>query len=292
VFAARFLFVYQIYLYMLRFQLFLTNSFSFSILLLLIAISAQLKILTTAACSVLILHTKLSMTKWRALGLLVVGCILVISPSLELQQKSSDGVSPFSVLVFGYGAVLTEVLLSGFASIYFEKVVKSTTEVVTIWERNMQLSFYSIIIYLFMIFYDCNFSETPKVLGQNWSGLTLLVAFLGAFGGLLVAATLKYADAILKTLSTAGAIVVSTVLGHFMLGSPLNYIMALGASCVIFAIFNYTLDATPPPAAPPASVSVKVEPSDSDSDVAPLLSSPFSKKNDAPSFKSAASTRV
>lgn len=182
-----------------------------------------------------------------------MGCILVISPSLELQQKSSatGGVSQFSVLVFGYGAVFLEVLLSGFASIYFEKVVKSTTEVVTIWERNLQLSFYSIIIYVCMISYDYNSGdESGALLGANWSGLTLLVAFLGAFGGLLVAATLKYADSILKTLSTAGAIVVSTVLGHFLLESPLNYIMVLGASCVIFAIFNYTMDATPTPAPP------------------------------------------
>lgn len=209
--------------------------------------SAQLKILTTAGCSVLVLHTHLSSTKWRALGQLVVGCILVISPSLELQQKTTDtAVSQTSLLVFGYGAVLMEVLLSGFASIYFEKVVKSTTEVVTIWERNLQLSFYSIIIYVCMIIYDCTSSTTPLVLGMNWSWLTMMVAFLGAFGGLLVAATLKYADSILKTLATAGAIVVSTVLGHFMLGSPLNYVMALGSICVIFAIFNFTFDATPP----------------------------------------------
>ena len=219
--------------------------------------SAQLKILTTAGSSVLILHTKLSATKWRALGLLVIGCILVISPSLELQQKSSGGISQFSVLVFGYGAVFMEVLLSGFASIYFEKVVKSTTEVVTIWERNLQLSFYSIIIYVCLIAYDCNRIEQPTLLGANWSSLTVLVAVLGALGGLLVAATLKYADSILKTLATAGAIVVSTVLGHFLLESPLNYVMALGASCVIFAIFNYTLDATPPPPAAVAATAAR-----------------------------------
>jgi UDP-sugar transporter A1/2/3 len=238
------------------------------------SVCAQLKILTTAGCSVLVLNTKLSATKWRALGQLVVGCILVISPSLELQQKNADGgeTSQFSVLVFGYGAVLMEVMLSGFASIYFEKVVKSTTEVVTIWERNMQLSFYSIIIYLCMISYDCSFSETPKALGENWSGLTMMVAFLGAFGGLLVAATLKYADSILKTLATAGAIVVSTVLGHFLLDSPLNHIMALGATCVIFAIFNYTMDATPP-AAP-------TEPS-------PILELPSNKKKGSDSISCA-----
>lgn len=212
------------------------------------SVCAQLKILTTAGCSVIILGTKLSSTKWRALGLLVVGCILVISPSLELHKESGDSTTQFSMVVFGYGAVLVEVVLSGFASIYFERVVKSTTEVVTIWERNMQLSFYSIIIYGLIIFYECSLLEEKASFGANWSKLTLIVSLLGAMGGLLVAATLKYADSILKTLATAGAIVVSTVLGHFLLNSPLNYIMVLGASCVIFAIFNYTLDATPPSA--------------------------------------------
>ena len=203
----------------------------------------------------MILRTSISATRWRALGLLVVGCILVISPSLELQNSSSSDVGTWTVLIFGYGAVLLEVTLSGFASIYFEKVVKSTTEVVTIWERNLQLSFYSIIIYACMIYYDCNYSDNPKFFGNNWSRLTVVVAALGAFGGLLVAATLKYADAILKTLSTAGAIVISTILGHLLLNSPLNYVMALGAICVIIAIFNYTLDAT---AQPPPSVASPV----------------------------------
>ena len=48
--------------------------------------------------------------------------------------------------------------------------------------------------------------------GANWTMMTLLVSVLGAVGGLLVAATLKYADSILKTLAAAGAIVLSTVL--------------------------------------------------------------------------------
>ena len=52
---------------------------------------------------------------------------------------------------------------------------------------------------------------------SNWSALTLTVSTLGAVGGILVAATLKYADAILKTLATAGSIVISTICGHFLL---------------------------------------------------------------------------
>ncbi len=62
---------------------------------------------------------QLSMTKWRALALLVVGCVLVSNPDqLQLQGGGEGGADQ----LLGYAAVLLEVCLSGFASIYFEKV--------------------------------------------------------------------------------------------------------------------------------------------------------------------------
>ena len=204
-------------------------------------ICAQLKILTTAGFAVLILKTSLSWTKWRALALLVLGCILVASPNFTNDKSQQDAV----LQLFGYGAVLTEVALSGFASIYFEKVVKSTTEVVTIWERNFQLGLYSIIMYAGIILYEG--SQSERIAWSGWSSITFLVAVLGAGGGLLVAATLKYADSILKTLAAAGAIVMSTVLGHYFLNGPLNMIVCIGGLTVIIAIANYTLDSTPSP---------------------------------------------
>ena len=45
-------------------------------------------------------------------------------------------------------AALGDVLLSGFVSIYFEKVLKSTTETFSVWDRNFQLAFWSTVIYL------------------------------------------------------------------------------------------------------------------------------------------------
>lgn len=193
--------------------------------------------LTTAGFSVLILKTSLTWTKWRALALLVFGCILVASPTFNSESKESGYLQ-----LLGYSAVLTEVVLSGFASIYFEKVVKSTSEVVTIWERNFQLGFYSLIMYTAIILYEGSSSRVPW---SNWTFLTFLVAVLGAAGGLLVAATLKYADSILKTMATSGAIVLSTILGHYFLNGPMNLIICIGALVTIIAISNYTLDATP-----------------------------------------------
>jgi UDP-sugar transporter A1/2/3 len=202
-------------------------------------VCAQLKILTTAAFSVTILGTTLSATKWRALAQLVVGCILVTSPSFDNSSTTQSDL--YSKLSLGYGAVLLEVVLSGFASIYFEKVVKSSTEVITIWERNFQLSFYSIIIYVSILIYEMDSSYR---IFKNWDSLTVMVSLLGAAGGLLVAGTLKYADSIMKTLATAGAIIIATIVGYFFLGSKLDHIILLGAVTTIISIFNYTMDAT------------------------------------------------
>jgi UDP-sugar transporter A1/2/3 len=216
-------------------------------------ICAQLKILTTAGFSVIVLGTSLSSTRWRALALLVLGCVLVASPNFSNSKVLSDSY----LQLLGYGAVLTEVVLSGFASIYFEKVVKSTTEVITIWERNYQLGLYSILMYVGIIIYEESTKNNDRVAWSNWSFLTFLVALFGAGGGLLVAATLKYADSILKTLAAAGAIVLSTVLGHIFLNGPLDLIVGIGGMVTIIAISNYTLDTTPPPSAISTSNSSK-----------------------------------
>ena len=207
-------------------------------------ICAQLKILSTAGFSVLIMRRSLSWTKWRALMLLVLGCILVVSPSLDKTNNTESEAQSGWLQLLGYGAVLIEVLLSGFASIYFEKVVKSTTEVVTIWERNFQLGLYSLAMYGSIMLFDAASSE--RVAWSNWSPLTMLVSTFGAVGGLLVAATLKYADSILKTMAAAGAIVLSTLVGWLVLDGPMGLVTCMGGGATIIAISNFTLDATPP----------------------------------------------
>ena len=210
-------------------------------------ICAQLKILSTAGFSVLVLGTSLSWTKWRALSQLVLGCVLVASPNFTAQGEAgaplAEDDSKAFLQLLGYGAVLTEVLLSGFASIYFERVVKSTTEVVTIWERNFQLAIYSMAVYVVYIIYDVH-SGARTSIGAGWTFLTFGVSLFGAVGGLLVAATLKYADSILKTMAAAGAIVLSTVLGHVWMDGPFGLIVCIGAVTTIISIMNYSWDST------------------------------------------------
>ena len=62
------------------------------------------------------------------LFLAVLGCLLVASPSFTNASASKS--DSLYLQLLGYAAVLSEVVMSGFASIYFEKVIfiaKTTT---------------------------------------------------------------------------------------------------------------------------------------------------------------------
>lgn len=203
-------------------------------------IFAQLKILTTATCSRVMLNQSYSMTKWRALISLMMGVLLFSEP---IWNSEGASVNPEGGNVFlGTAAVLIEVTLSGFASIYFEKVIKTDPEQLGIWERNFQLAFGSFPIYILFILYDEGGSAGYF---GGWSIVAVVLTLLGAAGGMLVALSIKYGDSILKTLATTGAIVLSSALDHFLLGGPLTAIMCIAGVQVIISICNYTFDTSP-----------------------------------------------
>jgi UDP-sugar transporter A1/2/3 len=116
-------------------------------------IFAQCKILTTASFSAIILRRQYSWAQWRALIALMLGVLLFSEPiwsDPENLKPQKDGAN----VVLGTLAVIIEVTLSGFASIYFEKVIKTESEQLGIWERNFQLALGSFPIYLVFILYD------------------------------------------------------------------------------------------------------------------------------------------
>mmetsp|Transcript_11872 Transcript_11872/g.27750 ORF Transcript_11872/g.27750 Transcript_11872/m.27750 type:complete len:492 (+) Transcript_11872:126-1601(+) len=214
-------------------------------------IFAQCKILTTATFSTIMLKRQYSWTKWRALIALMLGVLLFSEPIWGNKSDLSTSTKNGNV-VLGTAAVLIEITLSGFASIYFEKVIKTDPLQLGIWERNFQLALGSVPVYI--LFIVGNGGGTAGFLG-GWSWLAFLLAGLGAAGGLLVALSIKYGDSILKTLATTGAIVLTGLLDHFLLGGPLTPSMMIAGVQVIIAICNYTFDASPNPASSNASTS-------------------------------------
>ena len=91
----------------------------------------QMKIITTALFSVIILSKRIGVIQWLSVVALAGGVALV---QLSQLKSGSDKENSLSGLV----SVMLGCLTSGFAGVYFEMVLKSSKA--SIWLRNIQLS--------------------------------------------------------------------------------------------------------------------------------------------------------
>lgn len=153
-------------------------------------VTYQMKILSTAIFSIVLLGRSLNQGKWLALILLMIGVTMVQSQSVSSAPPPlADGAvqSPW----IGLLAVVTSCVSSGFAGCYFEKILK--TSETSMWVRNIQLgisgAFFSL---LGMLVYDMEpLRQGGMLQGYDW--LTWVVVANQALGGLLVAIVVKYA---------------------------------------------------------------------------------------------------
>ena len=88
--------------------------------------SAQ--VFTTATFSVMILGRDLHMRKWRALTTLTLGVILISNEALPKDSHQGMKSRAMREFAIGMAASFGDVVLSGFASIYFEMVRESQTQ--------------------------------------------------------------------------------------------------------------------------------------------------------------------
>lgn len=148
----------------------------------------------------------------------------------------------------GIAAVVTMCVISGYSAVYFEGMLKKTDVKLGIWHRNFQLAFYSVIFLYLVILWEFFNSSSGRgdafhpTLFQGWTTNAVIITLIQSGGGLLVAASLKFADAILKTLATSGSIFLSALLGKLFLNGQLDIFVTLGGLTTIVAIFNYSFD--------------------------------------------------
>ncbi|XP_017875801.1 UDP-galactose translocator [Ceratina calcarata] len=203
-------------------------------------VTYQLKILTTAFFAIVILRRSLRNTQWGALILLVLGVVLV-----QLAQGSEEAV-PSGIKqnrLLGFAAALSACFLSGFAGIYFEKILKDSD--ISVWMRNIQLSLLSLPFGLITCFIN-----DGKILQKQgfFFGYDIFVCYLvvlQAGGGLIVAVVVKYADNILKGFATSLAIIISCIASIYLFDFNLTLQFAIGAVLVICSIFMYSYQPKP-----------------------------------------------
>ncbi|KAM4728934.1 solute carrier family 35 member A3b isoform 2-T2 [Anableps anableps] len=211
-------------------------------------VTYQLKILTTALFSVSMLGKKLGLYQWLSLLLLMAGVTLVQWPT---DSTGEQKVLTAGSQVVGVVAVLMACLSSGFAGVYFEKILKETKQ--SVWVRNIQLGLFSFVLgFLGMMVYDGQ-SVRQSGMFQGYNAITWIVVVLQAVGGLVIAVVIKYADNILKGFATSVSIIASTLISYFLLNDfhPTG-VFFLGAVLVIAATFLYSYQGKP------ASSAVKV----------------------------------
>ena len=180
-------------------------------------VTYQLKVLTTALFSVFLLNKSLSKTQWISLVMLFFGIALVqLQPSMLNAKKTEvEGQHP----TVGFVAVLVSSLCSGFAGVYFEKILKGTGKgpAASIWLRNIQLGLFGVILGLGGMYINDYEQIKTKGMFFGYSNLVWFIIFMQAFGGLLVAVVVKYADNILKGFATSFAIIVSCIRLHLLI---------------------------------------------------------------------------
>lgn len=199
-------------------------------------VTYQLKILTTALFSVSMLGRKLGMYQWISLLILMTGVALVQWPS-DSAAKSQEASSAGSQLV-GVVSVLVACCSSGFAGVYFEKILKESKQ--SVWIRNIQLGMFGLVFGTCgMLLYDGQKVWESGML-QGYNTITWAVVLLQALGGLVIAAVIKYADNILKGFATSLSIILSTLISYFWLQDFVpTSIFFIGAILVIAATFLY-----------------------------------------------------
>uniref|UniRef100_A0A8R1I2X6 UDP-galactose transporter n=1 Tax=Caenorhabditis japonica TaxID=281687 RepID=A0A8R1I2X6_CAEJA len=243
-------------------------------------VTYQLKILTTAVFTVLVLHRRLSIQQWISLFVLFAGVVIVqydqkmsndrlkaealVNISSTLAPSTIPPLSNFTSTlatvvaktetkrtessIIGFVAVLVACGLSGFAGIYFEKILKGSN--VSIWIRNIQLALPSI----FFAFLFASVKDNSSLYGDGLNPLRIwnnmlrgfdwavwVTVGINAFGGLVVAVVIKYADNILKAFATSLAIVLNCIAAYFLFNFRPTLLFLLGACGVIVAVFAYSI---------------------------------------------------
>jgi len=197
------------------------------------AVLYQTKILSTGILSVVVLGKTLSRFQWMALGALTVGVAFV---SLSQNRGSSSGKDKRYFV--GIVSVLFAAFISGLAGVSFEKILKGAQA--SLWARNLQLALYSIVIGVAGLFMQGNYAKfRDEGVFHGFTTAAWLSIMNNAFGGLLIAVVIKYADNIMKNFSQGLSLILTAILSCVMFECVTNSLFALGVALVIYSVVLY-----------------------------------------------------
>ncbi|KAJ7264952.1 nucleotide-sugar transporter-domain-containing protein [Mycena haematopus] len=221
-------------------------------------VTYQMKILTTAAFSVVLLRRKLSPIKWLSLFFLAIGVGIVQIqtstvgqiPTKNVAVGSAHDSAPLHIHIMsplkGFGAVTAACFTSGLAGVYFEMVLKNSRA--DLWVRNVQLSLFSLIPALLPVLYSSPASHSSRGflldVFRNFGWWAWATVAIQVFGGLVTAIVIKYSDNILKGFATSLSIILSFLASVALFHFRITPSFIIGSTTVLCATWMYN---QPPP---------------------------------------------
>jgi len=207
-------------------------------------VTYQGKTLVVAFCSVLLLSKMLVRSKWLSLSLLAIGLAVVqLSKNTETAQSSMGNAEEQSY-VLGLFFVLVGCFCSGFAGVYFERMMKGPSNAKTLtkkpsmWVRNVQLAGFSVVIGMLTVALSGS-AHGDRSMFHGFTTPVWIMVFNNALGGLCVALVIKHADNILKGFACALATVFTCFASVPLFGFQLSLGFFLGMLVVLGSTLLY-----------------------------------------------------
>jgi len=143
---------------------------------------------------------------------------------------------------FGFLAIIGVCVCSGMAGVYFEKLIKDTPKMASLWIRNVQLSTYSLFpaFFIGVIFLDGEtVAKNGFFDGYNW--VVVLSIIVQSFGGIVAAFCIFYADNISKNFAVSISMVLSSLASFvfFEFTATVNFVV--GTAIVLSATYLYSV---------------------------------------------------
>uniref|UniRef100_A0A0N4Z295 UDP-galactose translocator 1 n=1 Tax=Parastrongyloides trichosuri TaxID=131310 RepID=A0A0N4Z295_PARTI len=192
-------------------------------------VTCQLKIVASALFMVIFLKKNQSFKRWICIFLIFLG--IVISPFGEEINNN---------VLIGLASVFAISILTGFASVYFEKMLKNGSQS-SLWLRSIQLYSWGLLAAII-----CMASKnTSGILEKGiFHGFTYIVWFsiiVLAIGGLYTSLIVKYLNSLYKCFASTITIALVASISVFLFNSTLSTSFIISFSIVVISIITYNL---------------------------------------------------
>ncbi|XP_030972749.1 CMP-sialic acid transporter 2-like [Quercus lobata] len=192
----------------------------------------NLNIISTGILNRIILKKKLSNMQWVALIQLCIGCVIT-----QLKTNSDD---VFQTPVQGWVMAIVMALLSGFAGVYTEAIMKKRPS------RNINVQ--NFCLYIFGMVFNAVAIVTQdfdavmnKGFFYGYSFITVLMILNQALSGLAVSMVMKYADNIVKVYSTSVAMLFTALVSSYIFRFNLSLAFIAGTINVILCVYQHAV---------------------------------------------------